>query len=203
MNLRFQKTAENFTVQAFVAKLVVEAFNVAVLPRCTRLNVNGLDLILLQPVLDRVGDELRTVVTPDVLRGAVALDSAFNDSNDIDRADRPRNVHGQAFTRELTDQSKNAKACSILRLVLHEVPAPDVVRMGRTLTLSRGKARPPRLSLLLSNLQSVMSAHSLHPLWINHLALAPGHYSDPTVAIPRMILAAPDGSFARSSAAPG
>jgi hypothetical protein len=58
-DLRFQEAAKEFPVQALVAQLVVEAFDVAVFPRAARFDVDGFDPVLLQPVLDRIGDEFR------------------------------------------------------------------------------------------------------------------------------------------------
>jgi hypothetical protein len=49
-------------VKAFIAQLVVKAFNVPVLPRTPRLDVERLDLLGLQPLLDAGGDELGPVV---------------------------------------------------------------------------------------------------------------------------------------------
>jgi hypothetical protein len=53
-----KKRAEEFPVQALVTQLVVEAFNVVVLPWETRGDVDRLNLLLGQPILDAVGDKL-------------------------------------------------------------------------------------------------------------------------------------------------
>ena len=54
-NARLLQIAEEFTVKAFIAKLVVKAFNVPVLPRASRLDVERLDLLGLQPHLGAGG----------------------------------------------------------------------------------------------------------------------------------------------------
>ena len=82
-DLCFEQAAEEFAVEALIAQLVVEALDVTVLPRRARPNVDGLDRLLLEPVLDRVGDELRAIVAAcqnmltdpyfPFLRGALSL----------------------------------------------------------------------------------------------------------------------------------
>src|SRR4029077_5787221 len=50
-NARLTQIAEEFSVQAFIAQLVVKAFNMPVFPRAPGFDVKGLDLLGLQPVL--------------------------------------------------------------------------------------------------------------------------------------------------------
>jgi hypothetical protein len=57
----FQERTEDFAVEAFIPELVVEAFNVAVFPRAARFDIDGFDLLLLEPVLDGIRDELRSL----------------------------------------------------------------------------------------------------------------------------------------------
>jgi len=46
----------------------MKALHKTVLPRAARRNVEGLDLLRLEPALHHLGDELRTVVAPQMLR---------------------------------------------------------------------------------------------------------------------------------------
>jgi hypothetical protein len=46
-NPRFVQIAEEFTVKAFIAQLVMKALNVPVLPRAPELDVEGPDLLVL------------------------------------------------------------------------------------------------------------------------------------------------------------
>jgi hypothetical protein len=50
-NAGFAQIAEELAVQAFIAQLVVKAFNIPVLPWTPGLAVKGLDLLSLEPVL--------------------------------------------------------------------------------------------------------------------------------------------------------
>jgi len=58
----FPQGVEHLPTEAFPAELVVEALHVAVLPGTTRIDVERLDLRLLQPVSQEVGDKLRSVI---------------------------------------------------------------------------------------------------------------------------------------------
>ncbi len=62
---------EFFHVQKFVPEAAVEAFGVAVLPRAARFNVKRLDAQRGQPLLNRLGDKLRSIVAPNVLGHAI------------------------------------------------------------------------------------------------------------------------------------
>ena len=65
---RLSKAEEQFTVQALIAELAVEALDVAVLPRAAMLDEQRADSGLLEPLPNGLGGELRPVVTADVLR---------------------------------------------------------------------------------------------------------------------------------------
>ena len=83
-NARLLQIAEEFAVEAFIAKLVVEALNMTVLLRASRLDVERLDRLGLQPVLDAGGDKLRTIVAAQVfghsLAGALAASTTVTTS---------------------------------------------------------------------------------------------------------------------------
>jgi hypothetical protein len=66
-----KKGTEEFPVQALVTQLVVEAFNVSVLPWGTRGDLDRLDLLLGQPVHDGIGDKLWPIVASEMLRSSV------------------------------------------------------------------------------------------------------------------------------------
>jgi hypothetical protein len=68
----FVQIAEEFAVKAFIAQLVVKAFNMPVFPRAPRLDVERLDFLSLQPVLNAVGDKLGTIVAAQVFGHSMA-----------------------------------------------------------------------------------------------------------------------------------
>jgi len=61
----FRQPPELFAIQAFFPEPAMEAFNVPVLPRASRFEVQRLDAGL----LERAFDELRAIVATDELRG--------------------------------------------------------------------------------------------------------------------------------------
>ena len=61
----------------------MEGFDKAVLPGASRLDVDGLDLVLGQPTLERLGDKLRSVVGPDELGSPVLDDGPLYQADDV------------------------------------------------------------------------------------------------------------------------
>ena len=61
-HLRFLQGLEQFAVEKLIPHLAIEGFDIAVLPRRARLNIEGLDRKRLQPVAQLPGDKLRPVV---------------------------------------------------------------------------------------------------------------------------------------------
>src|SRR5690606_14120795 len=123
--------AEPPPVQAAVAEDAVEALVPAVLPRAAGLDVMRLHADLAQPLLQLLGDELRTVVTADIGRRAVEGKKLGQLSLDLCRRDRARAVDPKGDPRELIDHRQAAQPAPVRRLVRHEIVAPDVVRIRR------------------------------------------------------------------------
>src|SRR6516164_10949701 len=65
-DLGLAQSVENLAVEQLIAKAGVEALDVAVLPGAAPLDVGGLGTDSGDPFLHRLGDELRSVVGPDV-----------------------------------------------------------------------------------------------------------------------------------------
>ena len=56
-HLRLQQAAEDFPVEELIPQLVMEAFDVPILPWAAGSDVKSLHSLVPQPVLDGVGDE--------------------------------------------------------------------------------------------------------------------------------------------------
>lgn len=69
---RSAQCLEQFAIQAIGSKSPVKTLAVAVLPRSSGIDVKAPDPVILQPLLDHIGDELRAIVTPDI-RGRPVL----------------------------------------------------------------------------------------------------------------------------------
>ena len=70
-------------VEALVPEATVEALHKPVFPRTGRGNIDRLDVLVRQPALEIVGDELRAVVGPDVLWGAILGDGRLHQRDDV------------------------------------------------------------------------------------------------------------------------
>ena len=69
---------EEFAVQAFIAKLVVKALNMPILPRAPGLDLKRLNLLGHQPVVHARGDKLRPIVAAQVLGHSITGDGRFD-----------------------------------------------------------------------------------------------------------------------------
>lgn len=62
------KTVEEFAVEQFVAQASVKTFDVTIFPRAARFDIEGGDAEPAKPFPHGIGDELGTVIRPDVFR---------------------------------------------------------------------------------------------------------------------------------------
>src|ERR1700751_2798749 len=90
----FQQGAEDLSVQAFVAQLVVEAFDIGLFPRRSGSDISAFDPLALEPVLNRLGNELWAIIAAQVLGRAITLDRCLQHSDRINGLDRVASVNG-------------------------------------------------------------------------------------------------------------
>ena len=76
---------EPLLAQALVAEAVVETFHMADLPRAPWFDIEGFDVVFLQVITGRRGDELRPVVRSDMLRATALLNGLFQCRDDVGR----------------------------------------------------------------------------------------------------------------------
>jgi hypothetical protein len=88
-NARFVQIAEEFSVQAFIAQLVVKALNMPILPRAPGLDVKRFDLLALQRVVHVRGDKLMHIVAAQVLGCSITGYRRFHSRDDVNGPDRP------------------------------------------------------------------------------------------------------------------
>ena len=70
-HLCFVECRKDLSIEQLVAQLGIEALIISVLPWAARLDIERLDADPLEPAADGFGNELRTVVRPDMLRRTV------------------------------------------------------------------------------------------------------------------------------------
>ena len=141
---------ELLAVEALVPEAGVKGFDVTVLPRRARVDVERADAAIGQAVADSAGDKLGPVVGADVFGGAVGLDSLGEHRHDVFGRDAAGDMVGDALLRVLVDEHERAEAAPSRRDVRHEVPRPDMAGIGGLRGDPTGgvpAARPPRLLL--------------------------------------------------------
>jgi hypothetical protein len=80
------QAVEDFTIEQFIPQAGIEALDIAILPRAAGLDIEGGDAEPTEPFAHRMGDELGTVVGPDML-GWPMLDEQIGE--DVDDVVRP------------------------------------------------------------------------------------------------------------------
>src|SRR5262249_44128778 len=91
---------EDFAVEQLVAQAGVEALDVAVLPGAAPLDVSGLGTDNPDPFLYCLGEELRSVVGPDVSGNALQDEEVGQNVDHIDRLELAGDTDRQAFMGE-------------------------------------------------------------------------------------------------------
>src|SRR5258707_12257966 len=120
---------EDLSVQAFIAQLVVEAFNTVVFPACWGLDISGSDRLTREPVLNGLGNKLWSIIAAQVLGRAITLDCCLQHRDRINGPDRVANVNGEALLSVFVDQGQNAQRTALFGLVVRQIPTPNLVPM--------------------------------------------------------------------------
>ena len=120
-----------FPVQAFIPKPTVEALKEAVLPGTPRFDVQGLHPVLLQPPLHEGGDELRSIVAPQIRRRPVLLDGPLQPFQDVLRLQGPVCSQHVAFAGVLIKDRQDPQGSAPNRRVREKVPRPHMSAVER------------------------------------------------------------------------
>src|SRR5258707_173230 len=124
-------------IEALVSKLAVEAFDVAVLGRLAWPDEVQLHAPLEGPGIERLGDELRTVVDANALRIAAHGHQKREHGDDVLASDRRVHLDDQALAREAVDDAQRAEGAATGGAFVRATPRPSF-------------ATPPRLRPLPS-----------------------------------------------------
>ena len=127
--------------QAFVPARPVERFVRVILPGLARIDERRVDLRRLQSAEQRGRDELRTVLGPQIARGAVEAHQLSEHVNHPPGPDASRHIDRQALTRERIDERQALQRPAIRARVEDEVIGPHVIPRGRELRLG-GHPKP-------------------------------------------------------------
>jgi hypothetical protein len=126
------QSVEDLAVEQLIAKAGVEALDVAVLPGAAVFDVGGLGTDNRDPFLQCLGDELRSVVGPDVSRNAPQDEELGENVDHIDRVELAGDTDPQAFMAELVEHVEHPILASIVGAILDDVIGPDMIAMLRS-----------------------------------------------------------------------
>jgi hypothetical protein len=116
----FSERPQLFAVQAFFTQTCVEAFDDAILPWTTRIDVERFDLILSQPLTQGTFNELRAIVAADMLRSSVHINQGGDNLTQL-----------WALIRRSTWMHRNSRVCSSSTLSMRSLPPPQPTRLYR------------------------------------------------------------------------
>ena len=181
----FIEAVEDLSVQELIAEPGIEALTVSVLPRRPRFDVGGLGTDSLDPLPDRIRDELRSVIRSYVGRNTPDDEQVGQGINHIRRVELPLHPDRQAFAAELIDDVQRSVGSPVFCSVMHEVVRPDMVNMPGPETDARSVIEPepafPRL--LHGNLQPLTTPQALDPLVVQLPACLSQHRRDPSIPV--------------------
>src|SRR5262249_17760169 len=141
-------------------------------PGAASLDVGGLGADNPDPFLDCLGEELRSVVGPDVSENALQDEEVGQNVDHIDHIDRLElagDTDRQAFMAELVEHVEHPVLASLVGAVLDKVVGPDMIALLRTQPNARsvGQPEPAALGLLMGNLQPLTLPDTLDPLVVD------------------------------------
>ena len=128
-----QQVDEPFTIQAFISEAAVEAFHERILPGAAWLDVDGTDLMRLEPLLDSLGHQFRTVVTADKTRSAKLTDQLLQDLYNLLGGEGTPDLQGNAKSAVFIHDTEDADTATVFGHIVDKVPAPDFVHLAGTL----------------------------------------------------------------------
>jgi len=163
---RFRQTVKPFRIKAFAPKRAIETFVTPVLPGFPWGNPTGRDALAFQEIEQGPSDELRAVVTAQVLGTPILSDQPSQHLDHALMREGARHLNGRTPARVLILHRQTAKRLAVCGHIVHEIPAPHgVFGLGRRLE------RQPGLDLLpwlpLWHLQVALLPHSVDTLEVH------------------------------------
>jgi hypothetical protein len=115
----------------------------------------------------------------------VPLHRCGDDLDHVDRSGRAIRKSGQTLAGVFVDQGQDPEAATVDRLIMHKIPAPNLIGPFGLLAPSGGYSGAAGSSLALSGLEAPLAAHSLHALGVHLLPFATQQRGDSPVAVAR------------------
>lgn len=165
---------EQLGIKELIPEPSVERFGKAVLPGGSWLDVGRNVDAALAPTLERVGDELRPVVTADIGRCRVEAGELLKHRHHVLDLAAPAHPDGQAQAAGLVDHVEELQSPPIGGGVELEVHGPHLVRMLSLVSPHQAvRGAGPFLLARSGPLEPFLSREPVHPLVVHQPALSP------------------------------
>jgi hypothetical protein len=162
---RLAQRIKQLASKALSAELVMEALDIAVLPRATRIDVEGFDTRFSQPRLKGLSNEFGTVITANVAGGTMELDKFPHHLQHLARTNVAGHMQGVNLTGVFIYHAQHSVRTSLDRGVMNEVPGPDMAAVNRFLWKTPGGYASTALFLFgRRHLQTLLATHLTHSL---------------------------------------
>ena len=189
-DLSFSEGVEDLAIEQLIAQAGVEALDVAIPPRTAALDIGSLGADSGDPSLDSLGDELRSVIGPDVTGTAAQDEQVGQNVDDIDCFELAGDTDRQAFVGKLVNDIEHPISASIVGAVLDKVVGPDVIAVLRPQPDARsvGQPQPASFGLFIGDLQPLASPDALDPLVVDYPARLAQQPCDLAIAVAAVLL---------------
>ena len=157
----FGECPELLPVEAFIAEASMEALHVAVLPRAPWIDVDRLDLVLREPRLDGLGDELTPVVASQVSWRSMLLDRPTHPLQNVSALEGSISPQYMALAGILVEDREHPQCPASRGSITDEVPGPDMALVFGLHRQSRRVASSDDLPLGRWHPQPQGSPHAL------------------------------------------
>src|SRR6266566_8889520 len=115
---------EDLVIEQLVAQPGIKTLDEPVLPWTARRDVGGVCSDGTDPLLHRLGNELRAIIGTHMPGNAAQDEQVGEHIDDIDRSEPARYLNGQTFVGKFVDDVEHAEFASIMGALLDEVVRP-------------------------------------------------------------------------------
>ena len=176
---------EDLAIQQFVTQLAIEAFAIAILPGTAWFDVGGLGTHGRNPLSERQGNELRTIVRPDVGWDTTLDEEIAQRLDDLGGLQFPGYTDGNRFACELIDNAEHPECLSIVGAVGNKVVGPHMVGALRPQTEARSviEPEPTPFGLFRWDFQPLTTPDAFNTLPVHRPTSGPQERRDPAVSV--------------------
>jgi len=183
------QAVEDLAIEQFIAKAGIEALDISILPGAAGFDVEGGDTEPTQPLSHRMGDELGTIIGPDMFRRPMLDEQVGQHVDHVVGPEPSQRHHRQTFAAELVDDIEHPELASVARLILDEVVRPHMPAMLWPQPYTRPIAQPEPTSfrLPLRHFKTLPPPDAFHYRQADLPACMAEQGMDTAIAVPAII----------------